>query len=345
MSSYWERRAAEDMWEYMEDAEKTAKKLTQLYRRGRRYLLSQIEEIFDKFQQDHGLTEEEAAQLLRTMKDPLDIAELKLKLSQEKDSEAKLKLLAAIESPAYAARIERLSDLGMQVEKLMQKTAKDSEKLIRDSSKSLCEKVYYKTIYQTQKQSGLGFSFSHIDEKLINKAMRTKWYGKNYSERIWDNTDQLASEIKQELMTNLLTGRTNNEAAEAIQFKMGKGIQNARRLVRTESCYLANQMEMESYKECGIEKYQFVATLDLRTSEICRNLDGKVFKVSEQKVGVNCPPMHPYCRSTTISYLGKDTLAKLKRRARDPETGESKTVPANMTYKQWYEENVKGNLS
>ena len=151
----------------------------------------------------------------------------------------------------------------------------------------------YKTIYQVQKQTGLGFSFSLIDDAAIKKAMSLKWYGKNYSERIWVNTDRLAEKLKEELMVNFITGRTNREAAESVQFEFAKGMQNARRLVRTESCYFANQMEMQSYEECEIEKYRFVATLDLRTSDICRELDGKVFLVSEQQPGKNCPPMHP----------------------------------------------------
>lgn len=341
MSSYWERRAAEDMWEYMEDAEKTASKVARLYRKSSRYLTGQIEDIFETFKNTHGLTDDETQRILNSMHDPADIEELKDKLRQAADSEEKLKLLAEIESPAYQFRINRLNDMQSQISGLMRSVYRQQLDTMTDAGRELCKNVYYKNIYQTQKRTGLGFSFSHIDDKTINKAMNTRWSGKNYSKRIWDTTEMLATELKEELMLNFITGRSNREAAEAIQMKFAKGAHNARRLVRTESCYLANQMEMESYKECDIEKYQFVATLDLRTSEICRNLDGKVFKVSEQKAGVNCPPMHPYCRSTTISYLGKDTLAKLKRRARDPETGESKTVPANMTYKQWYEENVK----
>lgn len=343
MSSYWERRAAEDMWEYMEDAEKTAARIAKLYSRSSRYLTAKIDEIFQTFKATHGLTDEEAKQLLNSMQDPADIEELKRKLRQTSSSEEKLKLLAELESPAYQFRINRLNDLQDQISGLMRGVYKQQLDTMTDAGLELCKNVYYKNVFQTQKRTGLGFSFSHIDDKGINKAMSMKWSGKNYSRRIWDNTEQLAAELKKQLMLSFVTGRSNRETAEVIQLQFAKGAQNARRLVRTEDCFLANQMAMKSYEECDIEKYQFVATLDLRTSEICRGLDGKVFKVSEQKAGVNCPPMHPYCRSTTISYLGADTFAKLKRRARDPETGKTNTVSANMTYKEWYEKNVKGN--
>ena len=129
----------------------------------------------------------------------------------------------------------------------------------------------------------------------------------------------------------------------AIMEKMGVGAMQARRLVRTESCYVANQAEMESYKECDIEKYRFVATLDLRTSDICQELDSKVFEVTKQQPGVNCPPMHPNCRSTTIAEFDTDVMAGMQRRARNPITGKNELVPADMTYKEWYEKYVNGN--
>lgn len=176
----------------------------------------------------------------------------------------------------------------------------------------------------------------------IDRALHSRWSGKNYSTRIWNNTQELAQNLKEELMVNLMTGRTNREAAEAIAVKFGQGAYNSRRLVRTESCYLANQMEMESYKECEIEKYRYVATLDLRTSKVCRELDGKVFPVSEQQPGKNCPPMHPFCRSTTICDISPEELTRMKRTARNPETGKAEKVPADMTYQQWYDKYVKG---
>ncbi len=342
MSDYWERRAARDMWQYMEDAEKTAEEIKKLYQKGYLYLADEINRIFERFRDAHNLTDEEARQLLNTMQNPTDIQELKDKLKLTNDSEEKAKLRAKLESAAYQYRIKRFQSLVDQVDTVMKQTYKSELKIAEEACQGLAEDVYYKTIYQVQKQTGLGFSFSLVDDKTIKKAMNIKWYGKNYSERIWENTDRLAKKLKEELMVNFVTGRTDREAAESIQFEFAKGMQNARRLVRTESCYLANQMEMKSYEECEIEKYRFVATLDLRTSDICRELDGKVFLVSEQKPGKNCPPMHPYCRSTTVCDIGDKELASMTRRARNPETGKNEIIPANMTYKQWYDEKVKG---
>lgn len=129
---------------------------------------------------------------------------------------------------------------------------------------------------------------------------------------------------------------------QTIMQKHAQGAGNARRLVHTESHYLATQMHMASYEEAGIEKYHFTAVLDLKTSEICRELDGKTFAVKDKQVGVNCPPMHPWCRSTATAAFSPEIEARMKRSAIDPTTGKKILVPRSMTYKEWYKKFVEG---
>ena len=87
---------------------------------------------------------------------------------------------------------------------------------------------------------------------------------------------------------------------------------------------MANAAEMESYKEADIDKYQFLATLDMRTSKVSQKLDLQIFNVKDARPGKNMPPMHPHCRATTIVYFDDDTTADIGRRARDPETGKNR---------------------
>ncbi len=125
---------------------------------------------------------------------------------------------------------------------------------------------------------------------------------------------------------------------------MAVGANDARRLVRTESTYIANSAEMESYKECGITKYRFVATLDMRTSDICAALDGKEFDTTKAMPGENMPPLHPFCRSTTVAVIDDAVTDGLKRRAKDPETGKYYKIPQDMTYEDWLsEQKLKAN--
>lgn len=330
------------MFRYMEKAERTADEIAKLYLKASRHLSLEADEIFERFVRKHKLSESEARQLLNTLHDRTSLDELKEALRADPNHAEKSAILAELESPAYQARLERLQQTQNELDRIMQ-TIYQQEKVQSTSHYvDLANEAFYRSIFNVQQQTELGFSFSLVDPVVIDKVINSKWSGANYSTRIWHNTTALARDLKEELLMNLITGRTDREAAEIIANKYAQGASNARRLVRTESCNVANQMDMASYEECGIETYRYVATLDLRTSPDCRRLDGKVFPVLEQQPGKNCPPMHPWCRSTTICDIGDEELAQMKRRAKDPVTGKTKTVPANMTYEKWYQQNVKG---
>lgn len=337
--SYWEKRKAQEMFQYMAKAEYTADEIAKLYQKSSGYLSTELDKIFDRYRRKHRLSEAEAYRLLNSLHDKTSLDELKEALRAGGDAERDI--LAELEGPAYQARLERLQQLQNQLDLTMQNVYQQEKTKNTSHYVDLANEAYYRSIFDVQQRTGLGFSFGLVDPKAIDKVINSKWSGANYSTRIWHNTRALAQDLKEELLVNLVTGRTDREVAEIIANKFAQGASNARRLVRTESCNLANQMEMQSYEECGIETYIYVATLDLKTSTVCRELDGKRFPVSEQHPGKNCPPMHPWCRSTTICDISDAELAQMERRARDPVTGKTNTVPANMTYEQWYAKNVR----
>lgn len=341
--SYWERRKTQRMFDYMEDAEQVADEIAKLYLKASRYLSLEMDQIFERFQRKHKLSETEARRLLNMLRDKTSIDELKEALRACKDDQTKTELLAELESSAYQARIEKLQQTQNQLDQVMQQVYQQEKTQNTSFYLDLGNESYYRSIFDIQQMAGYGFSFAAVEPKMIEKVINSSWSGVNYSQRIWNNTQALAQDLKEELLINLVTGRTDREVADIIANKFAVGASKARRLVRTEACNLANQMEMQSYEECGIETYIFLATLDLKTSDTCRALDGKRFPVAEQQPGKNCPPMHPWCRSTTICDISDEELAQMKRRARDPATGKVKTIPGNMTYQQWYDENVKGN--
>ena len=62
----------------------------------------------------------------------------------------------------------------------------------------------------------------------------------------------------------------------------------------------------DSYKEAGVEYYEYLAVGDDRTSEECMDLNGKIFRLDEARVGENFPPMHPNCRCTIIPVMDRN---------------------------------------
>lgn len=337
---YWENRQAQMMYEYMEDAEAVSQELADIYAKASRHLSFEMDEIFEKFMDKHNLTEKEARELLNTLRDSTDIAELKEALAKDPKNAA---LLAEMESGAYRARIERLEQLQAEIDRMMQQVFEQEKKVTTSHYVDLATNSYYREIYNVQRQVGFQFSFSAVDPKAVAMLLQSEWSGANYSARIWKNTQGLAKEVKEQMIIGLLTGKRQEEMAREIANKYATGAFEARRLVRTESNFVNGQMQMAAYEECDAEKYEFVAVLDLRTSEQCRELDGKVFQVKDAMPGKNINPMHPFCRSTTIIHLDDEIVEGLKRRARNPETGKNEFVPASTNYKQWYKQNVANN--
>lgn len=126
--------------------------------------------------------------------------------------------------------------------------------------------------------------------------------------------------MKNEVLIGINQGINYRTISTRIADKFNTAYKNAERLVRTEVNYIHNQATTDGYKDAGVEKYQFLATLDSRTSQTCAGLNGEVFEVKNIAVGINYPPMHPRCRSTTIPIIDYSVLDKIK----EDEKNESK---------------------
>ena len=338
---YWAKRKANLIYEQMDKAEKQADKFDDIYKQSKAYLDKQINKVFDKFQRDYGLSERDARHVLKNMKDQKDLNELRKVLEARPNDPNIQRLLADLDSPAYAYRIKRLERLSDDLDR-MRESIYHSEKKGSDAFYSdLMKDSYYKATFDLQQQTGLAYSFSDLPETEIKRLRGLKWTGEAYSDRIWSNTGALASSVKDELLVSLMTGRSVRDTSQAIAERFEVGQNKARRLVRTESAFFHNQMELLSYEDAEITKYKFVAVLDRRTSEICQEHDNKVYDTDKAVPGANYPPLHPWCRSTTIAHDDDIDYSKLERRARNPETGKVEHVPADMSYKEWYDKYVE----
>lgn len=336
---YWEMREARNMYKDMQLAEDCAKELSVIYSKAAIYTAKQIEGIFNRFASKHHLTRDEAINLLSEA-DSRDFKKL-LEVYKNKTGAQKREVLAELEAPAYKNRMKRLDDIDKSINRLINALASKERDAIDKTMRKVYESSYHHAVYEAARMSGLDLQTGPIDEGALETILKKKWSGQNYSERVWNNTQKVADAIKEELMIGALTGKTEKEMTDSINEQFLSGRNNARRLVRTESSYIHNEAHFQAYKDYGIEEYRFVATLDLRTSQICRERDGSVYRVNDKKIGVNAPPMHPWCRSTTIMNLDDETMHSLERFARDPVTGERMKVPADETYKEWHKRMVE----
>ena len=324
---YWDARATKRLTEVEKQSDEYIKRVKKIYVQANRDIKKQIANIYKNYSKETGL----------------DIHTLKTLLSKnETDKFWKTlegKGLKKYVQDNYKARINRLEQLQGQLYARAKEIYEEEFKTVYGHYRSIINESYNKTIYDTQIGLGYDFSFNKLDDKMIETVLNTKWYGANYSNRIWGNTEILANKLNETLGGALVSGKPYYKVTEEISETFEIAQYYAERLIRTESNHFNAEAEALAYEELGVEKYVFVATLDNRTSEMCQEHDGKVYYFKDKKTGVNYPPLHPNCRSTTRGYLGEEEEKMLKRRARNPTTGKTEIID-NISYKDWMKKYV-----
>ncbi len=108
-------------------------------------------------------------------------------------------------------------------------------------------------------------------------------------------------------------------------------------LVRTSINQVANAASQQVYEanQDITPRYRYVATLDTRTSAICRALDGKEFEYGKGPM----PPQHFNCRSTTVPVIDPDILPPSTTATRASKDGQ---VPIDTTYGKWLKDKMPG---
>lgn len=338
-NNYWEKRAV-DLEKLSQDrADVDIMHVNKLFDGAVDIVEKQIEEIFGKYARDSGISQDAALRLLNEKQTETMRRNLMITLAQCQEEIARQAILARLNAPAYAARISRLEALKDLIHAQAYKVGSAAHYRLTDRLIDTYEQSYYRSIYDQQRRTETGFDFTKLTDRDVQAAIATNWAGSNYSKRVWKNTKKLAESLEEVITQGLMTGQSIRDMELALEARVVSERYKINRIIRTEVNHCCNQGTLMSYKAAGTLRYIYLATLDMRTSSICRSLDKEVFFVSKAKVGVNFPPMHPNCRSTTMAYP-EDGIFPKERIARDPETNKNIHVPFDMSYAQWYRKYV-----
>ncbi|WP_302802976.1 minor capsid protein [Eubacterium ventriosum] len=340
-NSYWEKRSIDVEKLIQEKNDQTVIKVNEFFEAVMKELNEQIRKIFSTYLTDSGMSIQEALKMLNTKQTRDAYNTLKRIYERTDDPDLKQEILNRLNAPAYASRIARIEALRDLIFCEAQSVGWYTEKMLQPRMIDVYNTAFYQTHYTIQKGTGLAYDFNNLSNPAVKAAIATDWKGSNYSKRIWKNTNQLANDLEEILTRGLMTGISGKKMAAELNKRMQSGRYEADRLIRTEVNYVAGQARLKAYGDTGAKKYIYIATLDLRTSAVCRKLDKTIHLVKDAEVGVNFPPMHPNCRSVDSAYIDGRDYSKLQRRARNPITGETELVPANMTYREWYKKYVE----
>lgn len=325
---------------YQAQADKVNKKLVKAYSTALKQIDMDIEKIYKKFKRDSELSDLEVTDLLNEPISKMERASLRRSVQGVSNEKVKKYLMAKLNAPAYAARISRKEAIRQSIDVELKKLATVERNLTRQAYVNTVNEAYYRHLYDIQKGLGIGFDVAALNESTVKTILSKQWVNGDFSSRIWGNSETLLDELFNNIVSGITAGTPFKVMAENLALTMGTGKYAAERLLKTEMTYFSNLAEIESYKECDIDKYKFLATLDSETSSKCRAMDGKVFDVAEAESNVNLPPLHPWCRSTTTAYFDDDTINGIGRRARDPKTGATYVIPGDITYEEWFEKYV-----
>lgn len=347
---YWNKRAEQRILMGEKSADELLTTMKTVYNNSLKDINKEIEAFYGRYAENNNLTLTEVHKRL----DPTQLKSAKEeikryydtidKLARNKDSKVDISLLRKYKDElrlqSAKAYMSRLEELKLELKNITVNLGiMESEAFYQTLEKIYSENYSYAR-YDIDKYKRFSTGFEKLNYKQLNTAIHQQWLGMNYSDRIWQNKGKLLEQLNTTFLQGVAQGHNPKKIAESMKKNYGTAYHNCERLARTECNHISNEATYQSYKDNGISKYQFLATLDNRTSEICQSLDNKVFELKEKEVGVNYPPMHPNCRSTTIPYFEPDSIDKMfdeaQRVARD-EDRKLYYVPASMTYKEWKE--------
>lgn len=315
------------------------------YKAAQNELEAQLARWYQRFADSNGISLAQAKQWLKGQ----DLAEFKWDVKEYikygKENAINGAWMQELENASSKFHISRLEALQIQTQNSLETMFAQQMGTMKKALSDVYASGYYHTAYAVQQGFGLGWDIAGLDQAQIEKVLSKPWAvdGYNFSTRIWNSKTKLIGEVHNELSKNLLTGADPQKAIDSLAKKMGTSKSNAGRLVMTEQAYFSSAAQKDCFNDLDVEEYEIVATLDSHTSDICRSLDGKVFKMSDYKPGVTAPPFHVYCRSTTAPHF-KDNFDTGERVARGAD-GKTYYVPDDVTYSEWKKAFVDGDKS
>lgn len=335
-AEYWKNRFIQLEERLNRTSSEASAEIEKQYRQAQREIEEKILLWYKRLADNNGITFAQAKKFLKTS----ELEEFKWDVQDYikygRENSLNQKWIKELENASAKYHISYYETLKIETRQSFEKLFQKVFEATRDSMKKVYEDSYFRTAYEVQKGLNLGWSLQGLDQNKIEKAILKPWAadGKVFSDRIWSDKDKLISELNSELTRMAVTGDSPDRAAENIAKKLKTSKNNAWRIVQTESSAMHAASQQDCYKDLGVEEFEVSETLDKHTCEICGEMDGQHFPLSEYIIGLTAPPFHPRCRGCTCPYFEDDLGERI---ARDAKTGEVYYLPSNTTYKQWKE--------
>lgn len=304
VNDYWKKRIEAEQLAKMERSATIGDEIGRLYDYHFKELEKEIRAFEQRYADKNGLSLSE----VKARVDEMDVRAFEEKAKKyvaEKDFSAKAN--SELELYNLKMKINRLELLQYQLDLEMVALGDAEHKL----TERFLNDEYVKEI---ENQSGLlGQSVLSAEQvtQTVQTILNTSFKGATWSNRIWQRQDALREIVARMAEDYLLKGKNPTTMIAKIRKEFRVSASEAKRLAVTEGARVATEAQRQSYKSNGYDEYEFIA--EPTACDICKALNGKIFKVKDMEPGENAAPMHPHCHCSTAAHfsMSDDEYEKL----------------------------------
>lgn len=210
------------------------------------------------------------------------------------------KLLSTVEegkepTPADLYKLDKYWEAQAQMRRELEKLGNKEQVILSKAFETNYFEVYY----------GIALpgaaAFNTIDKEVVQQVINGVWVadGKQWSQRIWDNTERLAQTLNEELVSIVASGRKDSDLKKKLQERFNVSYHRAETLVRTEVAHIQTESAKQRYKDYGVAFVEVLVDPDERTCDLCKALIGKKFPIN----GTPPLPVHPNERCCLVPVL------------------------------------------
>lgn len=341
--AYWNKRFEAIKLDGIKRADATVKDVQEVYAYALQRLQADVEQWYHRYALENHLSLADARKQL----DARELKAFRLTLKEYQDMAKQEGLsdehIRMLENASIRVRLDRAQQLYIQLAHHTARLANELDENTKQVLADTYESSTYKTAFETQRMQGVFKDVPLLSEESIQKAISKPWTsdGNIFSDRIWENREQLVSTLQTEITRSLIIGEGTGKLSERIAKRFDVSYHRARALIETETAHIQEEASYEQYKAHNIEQYEILATLDTKTSAICQSMDGKIIDMKDYKPGITAPPFHPHCRTTKIPYIKGITDSEEDSRAYRDEDGKTAYTDGALSYDEWYNKYVR----
>ncbi len=295
---YWKRREQEQLKHNITEEVDYRKHIGAIYG----YMMDQIQKEINGFYARYA------------KKEGITLTEAKKRVSRLDMEEYERKAAKYVKDKDFSAEANeemRLYNATMKINRLELLKANIGLELVEgfhDLQKYFDKVLTQRTLDEFQRQAGILGDTVLDNEKAAHTIVNASFHNAKFSDRIWMYQDIMKAELSKLLQVGMIQGKHPRELARHLVKLFGVRRSDAERLLQTELARVQTEAQKQSYERNGYEEYEFIALGS--ACKICKEIDGKHYRVKDMQPGKNAPPMHPRCRCSTAAYMDRDKFEK-----------------------------------